>query len=777
MRKSSIQGVSARPVSGLAALIFVILAVLVMTASASAPEEVFLAGNDEGLYIVRPGKNGYEAESLWSGGRVLKIEPAGSGWYVLSSGGLLYAQAPDAQNPYSIRDISTGLPSKTLNLYRNAAFVPFVVPEDLKDIESDPAVPARVLVCTADKVMYSPDHGSTWSDLGSPSVMPGLKAVAFGFWPGSREPAIWASHAIKGVFARKLSSASLSSASPSPASLAPASPWAAFSAGLPKVFGANIEEVSDIVSIPALSDGPAAATAGEIATPALIAGLSFLGRIYRWNDVAAKWEILYADAEGFGTVESIGAAGPQSLRFVDRSGPCLLNLVRAEKSAGASANVKASATASGNAPVADRETASLLAAVGAAVPGTLHCLAEVQNGVPNGLPAGITASAGNSGLLELSELWLPGSPGPGKAAAALNDPAAGARRKMATGRRGLYLQTGFIVDPASRAKYFALAKERGLDCIVVDLKDDYGRLRFQPRAALLAKLGKVSSPMDVEAFVAEAKAAGIYLVGRVVVFKDETLHKAENGRLAVRDAKTGGTWQGYRKVAGTAATTAPIAEYWVDPYSPEVWEYNVEIAREITLRGFDEVQFDYIRFPTDGENLDDARYPAKIGGMDPESALESFLADARARVDAPISVDIYGSNGWYRSGVRTGQDVEMLSNYVDILCPMLYPSHFEQDFLADAPAELRPYRIYRTGTLRNRHIARGRVLVRPYVQAFYLDVSYDRIWYDRKYVQREVDGVHAGANEGLTFWNNSGRYDDLPNGSNGSNGDKYVEIR
>ncbi|MEN6363693.1 MAG: hypothetical protein ABFC81_01300, partial [Rectinema sp.] len=116
MRKSSIQGVSARPVSGLAALIFVILAVLVMTASASAPKEVFLAGNDEGLYIVRPGKNGYEAESLWSGGRVLKIEPAGSGWYVLSSGGLLYAQAPDAQNPYSIRDISTGLPSKTLNL-------------------------------------------------------------------------------------------------------------------------------------------------------------------------------------------------------------------------------------------------------------------------------------------------------------------------------------------------------------------------------------------------------------------------------------------------------------------------------------------------------------------------------------------------------------------------------------------------------------------------------------------------------------------------------------
>ena len=148
--------------------------------------------------------------------------------------------------------------------------------------------------------------------------------------------------------------------------------------------------------------------------------------------------------------------------------------------------------------------------------------------------------------------------------------------------------------------------------------------------------------------------------------------------------------------------------------------------------------------------------------MSQDGALESFLRFARSALDAPISVDIYGSNGWYRTGARTGQDVEMLARYVDVICPMLYPSHFEQNFLAQEPAELRPYRIYSLGTLRNRAIARGRALIRPYVQAFYLDVSYDRLHYDLRYVREEVRGVREGANQGMTFWNNSGRYDDVP---------------
>ena len=138
--------------------------------------------------------------------------------------------------------------------------------------------------------------------------------------------------------------------------------------------------------------------------------------------------------------------------------------------------------------------------------------------------------------------------------------------------------------------------------------------------------------------------------------------------------------------------------------------------------------------------------------MDMESALMSFLSlRPQATSHAPISIDIYGANGWYRSGVRTGQDVELLSRYVDAICPMFYPSHFEQDFMAFEPA------IHATVPDLPHRDAAGirispgkRVVIRPYVQAFYLNVRYDRAWYSPTYVSPQVDGVRDASNEGLT---------------------------
>ena len=198
----------------------------------------------------------------------------------------------------------------------------------------------------------------------------------------------------------------------------------------------------------------------------------------------------------------------------------------------------------------------------------------------------------------------------------------------------------------------------------------------------------------------------------------------------------------------------------MDPYSEEVWAYNVAISQELIARGFDEIQFDYIRFPTDGYNLSDASYRFRDNNMNMESGLISFLRYARENIQAPIGIDIYGANGWYRSGARTGQDVEMLSHYVDVICPMFYPNHFEQNFLDYAPAAERPYRIYYFGGYRNSLLARNKVLIRPWVQAFYMNVSYDRIYYNKDYVKRKFS-VFEILNMGYMYWNNSGRYDDI----------------
>jgi len=726
----------------------------------------FLAGYDTGLYRVR--KDGSGTDPLWTGGEVRKIVRAASGWFFLTAKGVLFSA-----DLATFEDRSAGLPVKTYKLVKSGSKDFLRETQDLKDLELDPANPARLLTCTKDEVFLSENGGKDWRSLGQPVPTTGLKAVAFGPLPGSTETAAWASHPIKGLFVRKLGASSASGA------------WTAVTAGLAAIPGTtSMEEVSDLaMALPASASGtvPAAsgtaaagtvpsgtaaagtvpsgtATAGTVPSGAAPAGFwaanSFLPRIYRWQPEARTFKQAWSGGQSEGTAESLDCLPDGSLRFVTYG-----SVKRLDAATGLAANDGYASRA-------------LSLALGAAPELQLLALS---------FPERIGGAATRQS--SLSELWL----------YSFRDRKP--YRAAAENHNGLYLATGFMVHPDTRAKYFSLMKDRRLDSVVVDMKDDFGRLRFEPRDPLLRKMGKTSSPMDIESFVAEAKAKGVWLVARVVVFKDQVVYDYAGNRYAVWDAKANAPWQGYNVVKAPAPAAAaaappsgapnpygpaspsaaapapapaptwvrePIKEYWVDPYSEDVWAYNVAIANEIIARGFDEVQFDYIRFPTDGANIDDAGFRWRDSGMDKESALASFLRYARENIKAPISIDIYGANGWFRSGVRTGQDVELLAKYVDVICPMYYPSHFEQGFLAQPPAEDRPYRIYRTGTFRTSVISRGRIVVRPYVQAFYMNVSYDRVWYNLDYVKREVAGVRDSLNLGMTFWNNSGRYDDIP---------------
>ncbi len=329
--------------------------------------------------------------------------------------------------------------------------------------------------------------------------------------------------------------------------------------------------------------------------------------------------------------------------------------------------------------------------------------------------------------------------------------------RQAGGRKGVYLPAYQAKTEAGLQRYFDLLKNNKLDTLVIDMKDDYGFVRYDSREESIKAVGAVRPFIKLEDFTAQAKQHGVYLVARIVVFKDKQLYRYQRYRYAVKN-KTGEPWQGYHIDKNEQQ---PIEEYWVDPYNERVWEYNTAIAEELIRRGFDEIQFDYIRFPTDGDNLHEARYPAQEHGMDKESALMSFLAHARKKIQAPISIDIYGANGWYRTGARTGQEVEVLADYVDVICPMFYPSHFRQSFLAQEPEKERPYRIYQQGSYRNKFIARNRAVIRPWTQAFYLPVSYDKKFYDADYVQRQIIGIQDSIDEGYAYWNNSGRYTDI----------------
>lgn len=675
--------------------------VLALCAATSVASAQPLVGAADGLYR-------FDGQSRVS--RVLpdvevrKIVRLGDAFAFLTSRGVLISRDLAA-----FEERNGSLPIKTIKTFAGGVKGFAKEVQELKDLEVDPYDPATMVTCTKDQVFLTRDAGMSWQAIPSPAPQPGIKAVAVTSKP---ELLVFVSHAIKGPFVRSGSGG-----------------WREIGGDLGKSDPAgSADELSDIV-VQAGPDGPI-----------VWAASSFLPRLYRYDIAKRSFGVVYKESSDFASFDSLlpqGSPPGGSILYVTNGA-----VMRAD-------------TGRGTASTASAETALVLKAA-ALVPSQIEALlVPGESGAPD---------------LNLSELWL--------ASFKSDKP----YRAVADGRHGLYLQTGFMTGTQSRAKYDALMSERGLDTVVLDLKDDFGRLRFEPKDPLVKSIGKTVNPLDVEAFVKEMKAKGRYLVARIVVFKDQRLFEYSQGTYAVWDAKENAPWRGYElattevpvpvpdgappSTAAPATTSATerkyYGEYWVDPYCEKVWEYNVAIAREIIARGFDEVQFDYIRFPTDGTNLGDARFRWKDAGMDMESALMSFLSYARANIQAPISIDIYGANGWYRSGVRTGQDVEMLSRYVDAICPMFYPSHFEQGFMGYDPAVRRPYRIYFIGPMRTSFISRKRVVVRPYVQAFYLNVRYDREFYSPAYVALEVDGVRDALNEGLLFWNNGGRYDDIP---------------
>jgi hypothetical protein len=349
------------------------------------------------------------------------------------------------------------------------------------------------------------------------------------------------------------------------------------------------------------------------------------------------------------------------------------------------------------------------------------------------------------------------------------------------GRKGIYLNS-WNAAGASLERHLDFMERHGFDTIVVDVKDDWGKLTYRSQLPAARRYGAVRGNLDLEHLIEAAHARGFYVVGRMVVFKDKELYHARDGELAVWNARTAEPWghEVEEKDPETGEVSMVQREFWVDPFSEEVWDYNIAIAEELEEKGLDEVQFDYIRFPSDG-NLMTASYRHRRPGMLKTEAIESFLKKASERIELPISTDLYGFNSWYRMGNWIGQDIEMISRYADVICPMYYPSHFPSSFLPGDDYLRRAYTLYKIGTERARHLVEGRSVIRPYVQAFRvgheLQMKEDAYY---RYLSLQLKGIADAEGSGYTLWNNANRYY-MVNGSisvlNGASRDGTVQRR
>ncbi len=348
--------------------------------------------------------------------------------------------------------------------------------------------------------------------------------------------------------------------------------------------------------------------------------------------------------------------------------------------------------------------------------------------------------------------WHTVGPSPQPPAAS---PAARARMRAASGRAGIYISPW---DAAGKklSHWVSFLKANGLNTLVVDVKDDHGHITYDTKVPLAHTLGAVHPYFNLEDLIQTAHANGIYVVGRLVVFKDMYLFRYKHHRYAIWDPKRNAPWGHFvREVNKTTGKVTEVQkEFWVDPFSEFAWRYNLQIAEELQRDGIDEIQFDYIRFPSEHSSRN-ALYRYRRKGMTEEAALESFLKMARAALHVPIAVDLFGYNSWYPITGWVGQDIEVYSNYADVICPMFYPSLFPRDFLSGLPYLKRAKYLYRMGTWRSQRIVNGRAIIRPFVQAFLLgpyELKMDKAQYSN-YLRTELEGVQDANAPGFLLWN------------------------
>ncbi len=314
--------------------------------------------------------------------------------------------------------------------------------------------------------------------------------------------------------------------------------------------------------------------------------------------------------------------------------------------------------------------------------------------------------------------------------------------------KGLYITYYGLGSATHRAHIQYLLERTELNAIVMDVKGDRGFIPYASNVQLAIDIGASRRPMieDWAAWMEWFRERNIYTIARIVVFKDEPL-ATTHPEWAVIDSKTDDLWRDQENLA------------WTDPMREEVWDYSIALAVEAAQQGFDEIQFDYVRFPTDGA-IRQATYAEENTQENRIAAITGFMAKAREALTpypVKLAVDVFGYTAWRQDDMGIGQQIEVLAPYLDVLSPMLYPSTFE-DGLPRLPQYRQaiefPYEIVNKSTLRA--VSRMEVInpaleVRPWIQDF-PDYSFDRRTYTPDEIRLQMEGARQAGARGWMLW-------------------------
>ena len=316
--------------------------------------------------------------------------------------------------------------------------------------------------------------------------------------------------------------------------------------------------------------------------------------------------------------------------------------------------------------------------------------------------------------------------------------------------KGLYLTSYSGASSTKIDSIIKFMKGSDLNAVVIDIKDYSGQISYDSKVKIVEDLKTDRNTIkDLPGVIKKLHDNGIYVIARQTVFQDPELADKKPA-WAVKNSATGGVWRDNKGLG------------WMDATQKEVWKYNLEIAKEAISLGFDEINFDYIRFPSDGK-MKLMQFANMAGRTKARVMAEFFKYLYENLKDEPayISGDLFGFTTERTDDMNIGQVIEDAALYFDYVCPMVYPSHYPSGYLNLKNPAASPYQVVKFALTKGEEslavVKDVRAKIRPWLQNFNMGAVYTSARIDAQIKAGKEAGTY-----GYMLWNARNVYSYAP---------------
>lgn len=321
--------------------------------------------------------------------------------------------------------------------------------------------------------------------------------------------------------------------------------------------------------------------------------------------------------------------------------------------------------------------------------------------------------------------------------------------------KAIYITSCVAATPGWRAELVKMVEETELNSVVIDIKDYTGTISFKSDSPFLVDNGGGGCvAKDMKEFVETLHEKGIYVIGRITVFQD-AFYTKKRPDLAVKKASDkNAVWKDYKGIS------------FIEVGAVEFWQYIAEISKESYINiGFDELNFDYIRFPSDG-NMKDIYYPFSEKKItdDPDfgkaKVLRDFFTYLYTELEdtgAVLSADLFGMTMINTDDLNIGQILEYAEPFFDYIAPMVYPSHYPKGFRGYTNVNAHPYEIVKFSMEEGAKRLEAASSTPNKLRAWLQDFDYP-VTYTADMVRKQKQAVYDAGLTSWMLWDPSNKY-------------------